>query len=41
MSGYPNTNNETEFSKIKTTDDGIKNLKYQTGKNDHEFIIKS
>ena len=41
MSGYPNTNNEPELLKIKTKDDEIKNLKYQTEKNDHENILKS
>ena len=38
MSGYPNLNNEPELFKIKTRDDEIKNLKYQTEKHDHENI---
>ena len=29
------------FIKIKTRDDEIKNLKYQTAKHDHENILKS
>ena len=41
MSGYPNLNNEPELLKIKTRDDEIKNLKYQTEKHDHENILKS
>ena len=41
MSGYPNINNEPELLKIKTRDDEIKNLKYQTEKHDHENILKS
>ena len=41
MSGYPNVNNERELLKIKTRDDEIKNLKYQTEKHDHENILKS
>ena len=43
MSGYPNLNKESEATllKIKTRDDEIKNLKYQTEKHDHENIIKS
>ena len=41
---YPNLinlNNEPELLKIKTRDDEIKNLKYQTEKHDHENILKS
>ena len=38
--GYPNLN-ETELIKIKTRDDEIKKLKYQTEKHDHENKIKS
>ena len=38
---YPNINNEPELLKIKTRDDEIKNLKYQTEKHDHENILKS
>ena len=41
MSIYPNLNNEPEFLKIKTRDDEIKKLKYQTEKHDHENILKS
>ena len=41
MSTYPNTNNEPELLKIKTRDDEIKNLKYQTERHDHENILKS
>ena len=41
MSTYPNLNIEPELLKIKTRDDGIKNLNYQTEKHDHENIIKS
>ena len=41
MSGYPNINNEPELLKIKTRDDEIKNLKYQTEKHDHKIILKS
>ena len=39
MNNYPNLNNEPELLKIKTRDDEIKNLKYQTEK--HENILKS
>ena len=41
MSTYPNLNNEPEVLEIKTGDDEIKNLKYQTEKHDHENILKS
>ena len=41
MSVYPNINNEPELFKIKTRDDEIKNLKYQTEKHDYENILKS
>ena len=41
MSGHPNMNNEPELLKIKTRDDEIKNLKYQTEKHDHENLLKS
>ena len=43
MTTYPNlnNNNEPELLKIKTRDDEIKNLKYQTEKHDHENILKS
>ena len=38
---YPELKNEPEFLKIKTRDDEIKNLKYQTEKHDFENILKS
>ena len=41
MSTYPKLNNEPELLKIKTRDDEIKNLKYQTEKHDFENILKS
>ena len=33
--------NEPELLKTKTRDDGIKSLKYQTEKHDHENVLKS
>ena len=41
MTTYPNLNNEPELLKIKTRDDEIKNVKYETEKHDHENILKS
>ena len=41
MSTYPNLNQEPKLFKIKTRDDEIKNLKYQTEKQDHENNLKS
>ena len=41
MSTYPNINNEPELLKIKTRDDEIKDLKYQTEKHDQENILKT
>ena len=41
MSTYPKITNEPELLKIKTRDDEIRNLKYQTEKHDHENISKS
>ena len=41
MSTYPQLKNEPELLKIRTRDDEIKNLKYQTEKHDHENILKS
>ena len=41
MSTYPKMKNEAEYLKIKTRDDEIKNLKYQTEKHDHENKLKS
>ena len=41
MNTYLDLKNEPELLKIKTRDDEIKNLKYQTEKHDHENILKS
>ena len=41
MTTYPDLKNEPELLKIKTRDDEIKNLKYQTEKQDHENILNS
>ena len=41
MSNYPDLKNEPELLKIKTRDDEIKELKYQTEKYDYENILKS
>ena len=41
MTNYPNLKNEPELLKIKTRDDEIKNIKFQTEKYDHENILKS
>ena len=41
MTTYPDLKNESELLKIKTRDDEIKNIKYQTEKDDHEKILKS
>ena len=41
MSGYLDLKNEPELLKIKTRDDEIKNLKYQTEKHDYENTPKS
>ena len=41
MNNYPDLKNEPELLKIKTRDDEIRNLKYQTEKHDHENILKS
>ena len=42
MSTYPKLKtDDVELLKIKTRDDEIKNLKYQTEKHDHENILKS
>ena len=41
MSTYPELKNEPELLRIKTRDDEIKALKYQTEKHDHEKILKS
>ena len=38
---YPNISGDAELLKIKTRDDEIKNLKYQTEKHDFENILKS
>ena len=41
MTNYPDLKNEPELLKIKSRDDEIKNLKYQTEKHDHADILKS
>ena len=42
MNVYPNLKSEdVELLKIRTRDDEIKNLKYETEKHDHENILKS
>ena len=41
MTTYPDLKNDVELLKIKTRDDEIKNLNYQTEKHDHENILKS
>ena len=41
MSTYPNISNEPELLKMKTRDEEIENIKYQTGKHDHENTLKS
>ena len=41
MTTYPNLNIETKLLKLKTRDDEIKNLKYQTEKHDNKNISKS
>ena len=41
MSAYPDLKIEPELLGMKTRDDEIKNLKYQTEKHDHENILKS
>ena len=41
MNTYSDLKKEPELLKIKTRDDEIKNLKYQTEKHDHENILKS
>ena len=41
MTNYPDLKNEPELLKIKTRDDEIKNLKYQTEKHDHEKFLNS
>ena len=41
MTTYLDLINEPELLKIKTRDDEIKNLKYQTEKHDYENILKS
>ena len=41
MSTYPNLKNEPEMLKIKTRDDELEKLKYQTEKHDHENLLKS
>ena len=41
MSNYPDLKNDVELLKIKTRDDEIKALKYQTEKHDFDNILKS
>ena len=41
MTNYPDLKSEPEFSKRKTRDDEIKNLKNETENHDHENILKS
>ena len=41
MSAYPDIKNDVELLKIKSRDEEIKNLKYQTEKHDYENILKS
>ena len=41
MTTYPDIKNEPKLVKIKTRDDEIRNLRYQTEKHDHENILKS
>ena len=41
MTTFPNLNNEPELLRLKTRDDELKNLTYQTEKHDHENILKS
>ena len=41
MTTYPDIKIEPELLKIRTRDDEIKNLKYQTEKQDHENILES
>ena len=41
MSTYPNLTNEPDLLKIKTKDNGIKELKYRTEEHDYENLLKS
>ena len=41
MSTYPDIKNDVELLKIRSRDEEIKNLKYQTEKHDYENILKS
>ena len=41
MTTYPDLKNEADLLKIKTRDDEIKNLKYQSEKQNHENLLKS
>ena len=41
MTNYPDIRNEPELLTIKTRDDEIENLKYQTEKHDYGIILKS
>ena len=41
MSNYPDLKKEPELLKIKTRDDEIKILKYQTEEHDHKKFLNS
>ena len=41
MTTYPNLKNEPDLLNLKTRDDEIKSLNYQTEKHDHENVLKS
>ena len=41
MTNYTDLKNEPELLKIKTRDDNLKGLKYQTENYDHENLLKS
>ena len=41
MTNYPDLKNEPELLKMKTRDDEIRSLKYQTEKHDHKNELKS
>ena len=41
MGTFPSLSNDPELLKMKTRDDEIKNLNYQSEKHDHENILKS
>ena len=41
MSAHPDLKNEPDLLKLKSRDDEIKKLKYQTEKHDFESLLKS